>query len=404
MNCAIPTKRFHVSPLPAVFMASFLSIPAARADVVTDWNIRAGQIVGDAKIGTPPAVRVMALVQTAVHDAVVGAARRGASVDAAVATAHRATLVALLPQQQAAVEQAVSAALAALPEGTAKEQGAREGARAAAAVLAARADEMPSGPDTYRPHAAPGQYVPTAAPAATAWVRRKPWLMASPAMFRPGPPPALTSETWVRDYNEVKAMGGKTGSQRSAEQTEVARFWDFSLPAIYHGVLRSVALAPGRDVARNARLFATAAQAMDDAMIAVLDAKYAHNFWRPVTAIRNGDLDGHDATTRDASWTPFIDTPMHPEYPSAHSILASTVGTLLKAEIGDAAMPVLATTSPTANGATRRWTRVDDFVNEVADARVWDGVHYRFSTDVGTAMGRQIGDLAAQQLLGTAAH
>ena len=119
-------------------------------------------------------------------------------------------------------------------------------------------------------------------PAAPQWPQRKPWLMTSAAQFRPGPPPALASEAWARDYNEVKALGGKHSTLRTAEQTEIARFWEYSLPPIYHGVVRSVADAPGRDVTQNARLFAAVAQAMDDAMIAVFDAKYHYNFWRPV--------------------------------------------------------------------------------------------------------------------------
>ena len=153
-----------------------------------------------------------------------------------------------------------------------------------------------------------------------------------------------------------RRSAARASTRRSAEQTEIARFWEYSLPPIYYGVVRSVAPQPGRDVARNARLFAAVAQAMDDAMIGVFDAKYHYNFWRPVTAIRNGDIDGNDATERDASWAPLIDAPMHPEYPSGHSILAGAVGAVLKAEIGDGPMPVLTTTSPTAKGATRRWT------------------------------------------------
>jgi len=222
--------------------------------------------------------------------------------------------------------------------------------------------------------------------------------MSSAAQFRPVAPPALKSEAWARDYDEAKAFGGKTSTRRSAEQTDAARFWEYSLPAIYHGVVRSVALQPGRDLVRNARLFATVAQAMDDALIGVFDAKYHYNFWRPVTAIRNGDLDGHDATQRDPAWAPLIDTPMHPEYPSAHSALASTVATVLKAEVGAGTMPVLATTSPSAKGAERRWTRLDDFVQEIADARVHGGIHFRSATETGAAMGRRVGELAVLRL------
>ena len=163
---------------------------------------------------------------------------------------------------------------------------------------------------------------------------------------------------------------------------------------MYHGVVRSVALQPGRSVADNARLFATVAQAMDDAMVAVMDAKYSYNLWRPVTAIRNGDIDGQDATERDANWAPLIDTPMHPEYPCAHCILAATVGTVIKAEGRTAAHPVLSTSSPTAQGAVRRWATPEAFMQEVALARIVAGVHYRNSTEVGLAMGRRIGEWA----------
>jgi len=160
-----------------------------------------------------------------------------------------------------------------------------------------------------------------------------------------------------------------------------------------------VATAPGRDVARNARLYAAVAQAMDDALIAVFDAKYHYRFWRPATAIRNGDLDGNERTERDAAWQPLVDAPMHPEYPCAHCILAATLGTVLKAELGNGPVPLLTTTSPAVKGAARRWTTVDQFMQEVADARIWQGVHYRNSTEVGAAMGRRVGALAAERLL-----
>jgi hypothetical protein len=304
-----------------------------------------------------------------------------------------------MPSQQASIDAAYQAALAQIADGPAKTAGIAVGEQAAAAVLARRADDGALPAESHRPHTTAGTYVPTATPAVTQWSQRKPWLMASAAQFRPGPPPALTSDAWARDYNEVKSFGAKNSTRRSAEQTEIARFWEYSLPAIYHGVVRSVAQVPGRDMTQNARMFAAVAQAMDDAMISVFEAKYHYNFWRPATAIRNGDIDGNDATQREASWTSFIDAPMHPEYPSAHSILAAAVGTVLKAEIGKGPMPVLTTTSPTAKGASRRWTSLDDFTREVGDARIYEGIHYRTSTDVGIAMGKQIGALTVEKFL-----
>src|SRR5439155_1164801 len=162
------------------------------------------------------------------------------------------------------------------------------------------------------------------------------------------------------------------------------------------GEQAAAACLTGRDVTENARLLATAAMAMDDALVAVFDAKYTYHLWRPVTAIRNGDVDGNDATERDPSWTPFIDTPMHPEYPCAHCIVSASLGAVLQAELGSGPTPTLSSASSTAGGAVRTWKSVGDFVREVAEARICDGVHYRFSTEVGASMGKQIGELAVK--------
>jgi hypothetical protein len=397
------TDRFNHAARKTVIAALLAGAAfGARADVVTDWNIKANEIVVESKLGTPPAIRVMAYVQTAVLGAVESAGKAGAagaSLEAAVAAANRTALLRLLPNQQASIDTAYQAALAAIPDGAAKASGIAAGERAAAAVFAQRAADVVAGAETYRPHTTAGAYVPTAAPAAVQWSQRAPWLMASSAQFRPGPPPALASAAYAREYDEVKELGARGSSKRSAEQTEIGRFWEYSLPPIYYGVARSVASQPGRDPQRNARLLAATAQALDDALIAVFEAKYHYNFWRPSTAIRNGDIDGNDATARDASWTPLIDAPMHPEYPSGHAILAGALGAVLKADIGGGPTPLLATTSPTAKGATRRWTSVDDFVREVADSRIYAGIHFRSALDASTAMGGKIGALAVDRLL-----
>jgi len=370
--------------------------PSARADAITDWNVQSGEVIAASKLGTPPAVRVMAIVQTAAYEA-AKATSRGPAMDAAIAAAHHATLAKLIPSQQAMVDAAYQAAIAGIPEGTEKSTGIAAGQRAATTVLAERASDTIA-PEAYRPRTTAGTYIPTAPAAAPQWGARKPWLMTSPAQFRPAPPPALESATWAREYNEVKSLGGKTSTTRTPEQAAIAQFWEFSLPSIYHGVVRSVADMPGRDTVRNARLFAAVAQAMDDAMIGVFEAKYHYNFWRPSTAIRNGDIDGNDATEREASWTPFIDAPMHPEYPSGHSILAGVVGSVVGAEVARGPAPVLMTASPTAKGAVRRWSHVADFTDEVSAARIYAGIHYRSATEAGSAMGRQIGELAVKRM------
>ncbi len=404
------TRRFRGVVLLIAF-ASLLGGQTAAADVVTDWNVTAADMTVAAGQGPPPANRTLAMVQTAVYEAVNAITKRyppdrvapnaspDASVAAAVATANRTMLSRLLPSQQAAIDKAYGIALAAIADGPAKTAGIAVGEQATAAVLAWRADDGAGAPERYRPATTAGVYVPTTIPAAPQWAQRKPWVMTSCDQFRPPPPPALASAVWARDYNEIKAVGAKSSTTRTPAQTEIARFWEATAPTIYFPVVRSVANVPGREVTQNARLLAVTAEAMDDALIAVFDGKYFYNFWRPITAIRNGDIDGNDATERDAGWLPFIDTPMHPEYPCAHCIVSGAVGAVLMAEIGTGPTPTLSTTSPTAPGVVRSWPSIDDFVVEVANARIYDGVHYRNSTEVGTAMGRQIGALTAANAL-----
>lgn len=399
-----PRRPWLALPLVA---AVLLSAATANADVVTDWNVKANEVITASGMGTPPATRVIAIVQTATYEAVNAITKRypaaggklqaapGASVDAAVAAANRAVLTKLVTAQQAAIDAAYQAALAKVAEGAPKTAGIDVGEKAAAAVLASSGDDGAATKETYRPHTTPGIYVPTPIPATPHWPGRRPWLMKNASQFRPAAPPALTSEVWTRDFNEIKALGGKGSTKRTAEQTAIAQFWDASLPAIYHGMVSSLATAAGREVTQNARLFAAVTQAADDALIAVLDAKYHYNFWRPVTAIRNADNDGNNATERDPSWAPLIDTPMHPEYPCAHCILASAIGTVLQAEIGKGPAPQLSTNSPSAKGAQRTWKTVDAFVQEVANARIYGGLHYRSSTVIAVAIGKQIGALAA---------
>jgi len=395
---------------PLMFLIATIGLACpmtGRADVVTEWNLKTAQFTLDARLLAPDANRVVATTAVSVSDALTATAGKSmpllvklnpspnASIEATVAAASHGVLVKIVPAQEAAIEAAYQAALAKIPDGANKEGGIALGTQAAQAVLLARADADGSPSENYRPSATPGKYVPTILPIALTVAQRKPWLLDSCDQFRPGSPPTLESATWARDYNEVKALGARTNSQRTPEQTEIARFWEATNPVVYVPVAHSLANMPGRDPVSNARLMAVVAMASDDALGAVFDAKYTYNFWRPVTAIRNGDNDGNDATERDAAWLPFIDTPMHPEYPCAHCIVSATIGTVLKAAIASTASPTLTTNSPTAPGKPRSWANPDEFMREVALARIYDGVHYRNSTEVGTAMGVKIGEFAA---------
>jgi hypothetical protein len=375
---------------------------AARADSVAHWADTTTEIATDG----PNTIRTMALAQLAVYEAVNAITARyprervdlgpaqGASIDAAIAAASRAVLLHEAPALKDRTESAYAQALATIAADDARTRGISIGERAAADALAKHSDDI-GNTRPYRPLTSPGVYVPTTFPLGYAFAQHRPWFMKNAAQFRPGPPPALTSALWARDYNEIKVVGSATSTVRTAEQTAIARFWATALPDVHMGVVHSVAIAPGREVTRNARLYAAVTAAMNDAEIAVLEAKYHYNFWRPITAIRNGDRNGNPATVRDPDWTPLIATPLHPEYPCAHCAIASTVAVVIRAEAGRGPMPILMSTSNTAPGVTRQWTRPEDVVKEVSEARILDGVHYRNSTEVGNHMGAQVGALVA---------
>jgi len=374
----------------------------ARADSVANWADTTTEIATDG----PNTVRTMALAQNAVYEAVNAITARyprdrvnlgptqGASIDAAIAAASRTVLLHEAPTLKDRIESAYARILATIAAGDARTRGVGIGERAAADALAKHSDDI-GNIEPYRPLTSPGVYVPTTFPLGYGFAQHRPWFMKSAAQFRPGPPPALTSTLWARDYNEIKVIGSATSKVRTPEQNAIAQFWATALPDVHMGIVHSVDIAPGREVTRNARLYAAVTAALNDAEIAVLEAKYHYNFWRPITAIRNGDRDGNPATERDPDWTPLIATPLHPEYPCAHCVIASTIATVIRAEVGRGPLPTLMSISNSAPGVSRQWTRTEDVVKEVSEARILDGVHYRNSTEVGNRMGAQVGALVA---------
>jgi len=385
------------------------------ANVITDWDekgiaaVRAMANLG----GTNPymAQRMMGMVHAAMFDAVNSIERRyrpylvqlpadpATSKEAAGAAAAAAVLATISPKTADEMKVALAIYLGSIPDGAAKSDGVKLGEAVAAKVLEARANDGSDAPDAYRPRTTPGVYVPTAITISSMWPDMKPFAIANPSQFRPIPPITLESKEWATNYNELKEYGGQTSAKRTAQQTETARFWLVGPPVAYHPFVRELVTAKQMSVVDSARFMALVAVGLNDAIIAVLDAKYHYNFWRPITAIRNGDIDGNPATDREATWQPIAPTPMHPEYPCAHCIQSGTVAGVVKAVLGGVDIPEIAMTSPTAPGVTHRWTNMTAFTEEIANARVWAGFHYRFSNRVGTEMGLQIGEYVVKNVM-----
>ena len=402
----VNARRFRLGLATLLFVAPGL---APRADVIMDWNARADAISTEKRMAPPPTARVMALMHVAMFEAINAIERRyrpyrldliadrNTSREAAAASAAHTVLVAQFPDQKSALDAELATELGAIADSPARERGILVGRKAAADLLDLHADDG-KGVDDYRPSTTAGVYVPTTTVAGYLVRTYQPWVMTDAAQFRPAPPPALNSEAWARDVNEIREMGGLASTTRSAEQTMVAKFWFLTGARTYNPIVRQVALAKRMNLLDCARLYALASMAAADAFIAVFEAKYHYHFWRPVTAIRNADLSQNPATPREAGWLPLGETPMHPEYPCAHCISASAVAAVLRAVVGDE-VGEIAVTTPTAPGVTRRWTRLSEYSREVSNARVWAGFHYRFSTEVAEDMGRKIGEIVVSTSL-----
>jgi hypothetical protein len=375
-----------------------------RADVITDWDTKASAVASPAALGE----RELAIVDVAMFDAVNSIAgqyraysirENGAdhvSLEAAAASAAATALTKLHPQHAADFQSALDdyvKGLSALHDDVIK--GLQLGERMALRVVDSRAADGATAVDSYRPRTQPGAYVPTATMVAATWPTLRPFVLERPDQFRPGAPVALASAEWAVDYNEVKAYGARNSTQRTSEQTETAKFWLMTGPQAYHPIARQIVAARRMRLIDSARFMAMFATALTDAYIAVFDAKYHYEFWRPITAIRNGDIDGNPETAIDPTWEPLDATPLHPEYPCAHCVLSGTAAAVIESSGGLRDIPELWLTSQTAPGITHRWSNLEAFTTEVANARVWAGFHYRSSARVGTEMGREIGRYVA---------
>lgn len=409
------TRSFKLSLVLTTLAVSILS-GTAKADVVTDWNAIAVQATVTAARAT--GVLDIAMVQAAIYDAVQAIERRfepyyveipgaSGSPEAAAAKAAHDVLVNHFPAQAASLDTTYQQYL--FNHGLAEtDPGVAVGATAAAGIIALRACDgsfpVPP-PPPFIGGTTPGVWRPTPPgnlPMLAPWLGTvTPFTLTRPSQFRAAPPPALTSRQYARNYNEVKALGALNNSSRTPEQTDLAQFWAANYTVLWNQVLRNIAGAHVDNIAESARLFALADLAIADAIITAWNSKSYYVFWRPITAIREGDNDGNPRTVGDSTWLPLINTPNYPDHTSGANNITSAVTHILALFFGTDHMTFSVTTTnlgPTIED-TRTYSRFSDAAQEVVDARIYEGIHFRFADEAARKQGRQVADWAFTNFL-----
>jgi hypothetical protein len=396
----------------------------AATDAVTQWNINASSAIFAAGPTAHAAPLSFAMVHGAIYDAVnaidrghqpylvMSQANPGDSKEAAVATAAYRVLVAVVPASQtvalANLATQYADALAAVPAGSAKDGGIAAGEVAASAMLAARTNDgrNPTTPFPFIFGTTAGVWrvsAPLTAPDPTPWVANvKPFLVPNAEMLRTQGPNKLTSRAYAADFNETKSLGSFSSMTRTADQTNAAIFWQTQAIGLYSGVMRSLSARFGLTTSQSARLFAMATLAGADGAIGCWNDKYHWNFWRPIDAIRLGDSDGNTATEADPAWRPLFDpatpttpplaTPSFPDHPSGHSCVSSAMLSAMRQFFGTdkIAIDIVSTRFVGTPAQTRHFERFSDALNEVIDARVWGGIHFRTADEQGAKLGKAV--------------
>ena len=392
-------------------LAGLANTSSVRADEVTDWNENMFTAVFTAKVPPVVTTRVTALVQSAVFDAVNGVYQRytpvhvppeapnGASARAAAVQAAYGVLFRLFPTQQVTLDAQLAASLANLtdePGGTFGQsvlRGRAWGQHVADEILAWRStDGFIPAPPPFLGSMAVGQWRPTP-PGFLAgnfpqFAYMTPWAIQSQSQFRPGGPPALNSAQYAADVNESQLMGRVDSAARTADQTLFSVFWNGNTAGFWNRTAVQVAERYDLSLLEKARVLALMNIAEADAIICCWEAKYTYVFWRPITAITLADTDGNDATSPDLTWLPLLITPNHPEYPSGHSSASGASAEVLAAFFGDDT--AFSVTSELTPGVTRYYSSFSGAVDEVRDARVFGGIHFRSACNDGQAMGRRV--------------
>jgi len=385
-------------------------LPMAANEVLR-WNEIALASIRAERTPPPAASRALAITHVAIFDAVNAIDRTfvpyqialvappRTSREAAVASAAHRALESLFPARAAALDEALQASLALVPDGDAETEGVSLGVRAADAILAARADDGWNARVVHELTPLPGHWQPTppanAAPLAAQWANLRPFAMSSPSQFTPNNVPSLRSAKYTAEFREVKSLGAIDSTTRTADQTAIARFWSngagTATPPGHLNTLAAIAAARRHlGISTSARLFAMLNVAMADAAIMAWNAKYATDFWRPVTAIRAADTDGNPRTVAEASWTPLLVTPPFPAYVSGHASFSGAAAAVLRAFFrSDRFRFTLPSEDPSI--APRAFTSFFQAARESADSRLYGGIHWRSDNEDGLAAGRRIG-------------
>ena len=375
--------------------------------IVIAWNKELLHIVKTpgAQPATVHPTRSFAILHAAIYDAVVSItgdapaylvsvpAPSSARPDAAAAVAGHDTLVALYPKMKAALDQQLTGELATIPDGAGKQQGIQVGHTVAARLIAIRAnDGSAAKTPPFVPGNQPGNYRPTppnfAAPVFTSWGHVTPFVLNNAAQFRPGPPPALTSQAYAQALNEVKSLGQKTSTTRTSDQTVIGKFWAGPIWNTWNEVAENAALAHHTNLETTARMFAALNLSFADSAIAFYDAKYHYQLWRPITAIRLADTDGNPATVGDPTWTPLAVTAPDPSYPGAHSTISAAGATVLSSFFGN--QDQIRVTSDVLPGVVRTFASYNDVATEAGLSRIFAGQHTRIDHEAGLALGHDI--------------
>ena len=391
------------------------NVPAgAGGDPVVRWNQTLLQIIRTpgAQPATIHTTRSFAALHVAMYDAIEAIDghratyalhlrfRPPASDTAAAEVAAHDVLVNLYPAMKATLDAQESQALASLPAGRRKDRGIAVGQKAAAAVLARRAnDGSGATPPAYMSTGAPGSFDPAPAIAVfTHWGAVAPWVLDRSAQFRPAPPPALTSSAYAKAINEVQSLGKADSVTRTEDQTQIARFWAAPIQNYWNEIAQTAALAHHRGLEADAWTFAALNLSLADSAIAFYDAKYAYRLWRPISAIRQADRDGNDATVADPAWTPLANTPADPSYPGAHSVVSGAAQEILSAAYGEHFG--FAVTSEALPGVTRSFRSLAAAENEAGLSRVYAGVHSRLDDLPGRRLGTDVARFVLRHALG----